>query len=135
MICPKCHYEWKIDVCRCKCGCYLDHGANENTWNESAWVQEHKKFIDSLPFEKHKEWYTHSGNKKEQIRSFKEFNEDTNSFLKSLKNISENEYKSFKSNIHLIKKIIKEAIGNDAEIFNSYGDIECTDKDDSSNLF
>ena len=131
MICPKCHYEWKIEVCRCKCGCYLDHGENENSWKEFAWVQEHKQFIDLLPYEKHRDWYENSGNEKEQIKHFEKFKKDSDSYLKSLKDISENDYKSFKSNIHLIKRIIVDAIGQNATIFASYGDIECTDKDES----
>ena len=131
MICPKCHYEWKINVCRCRCGCYLDHGENENTWKEPAWTQEHKKFIDSLPFEKQLDWYENSGNEKEQIKHFEKFKRDSNLYLESLKGVSENAYKSFKSNTHLIRRVIVEAIGNNASIFCSYGDIKCTDKDES----
>lgn len=131
MICPKCHYEWKIEVNRCRCGCYLDHGENQNSWTEPAWTQEHKRFIDLLPSDKHLDWYKNSGNEKEQIKCFEKFKSDTDSYLNSLRDVSENNYKSFKSNIHLIARIIVEAIGQDATIFNSYGDIECSDKDDS----
>ena len=131
MICPKCHYDWKINCCRCKCGCYLDHGIKEDTWKEATWTQEHKKFIDSLPFEKQMDWYKYSGNEGEQRKSIQQFKSDTNKYLNSLRDISENDYDSFKSNTFLIKKIIEEAIGNDATIFASYGDIKCTDKDES----
>lgn len=131
MVCPKCHYEWKINVWRCRCGCYLDHGEDENTWKEPAWTQEHKKFMDSLPFEKQLDWYENSGNEKEQIKDFEKFKRDSNLYLESSKGVSENDYKAFKSNKFLIKKIIVEAIGNDAEIFASYGNIICTDKDES----
>lgn len=131
MICPKCHYDWKINICRCKCGCYLDHGTKANTWKESAWAQEHKRFIDSLPFEKLTDWYKHSGSEKDQRKSIQQFKSDTNKYLDSLRDISENDYNSFKSNTFLIQKIIEEAIGNDATIFASYGAIKCTDKDES----
>ena len=131
MICPKCHYEWKIKIRRCKCGCYLDHGENENTWKEPAWTQEHKIFIDSLPYEKQLDWYENSGNKEEQIKHFEKFKRDSELYHSSSKDVSENEYKSFKSNTHLIKRIIIEAVGKNADIFASYGDIKCTDKDES----
>ena len=124
MICPKCHYDWRIKISRCKCGCYLHHSVNEDTWRDGVWHQEHKNFIDSLEYSKHLDWYKNSGSKGEQTKEFEMFKCDTDKYLDSLKNVSNNRLNSFKSDRLLIKKIIESAIPR-SKIYSSYKDIIC----------
>ena len=128
IICPKCHYDWRIPVSRCKCGTYLDHACVSDgigTANPSspAWIQEHKKFIDKLPFKEHLKYYENSGDEKKQIAASKKWSKDADEYIQSLKNVSENGYKSFKNNKFLIARVVQEAIP-EAKIYISYGDVK-----------